>query len=143
MEEEAIIDKYLLKPYWIIDVLPMQVPAHGRGQYFRIEEYVRHSSLMEPVSRKFFAFLLKINCYEEINVFHLTEEWVYNPAPERMEKWVMAHDSLQVLLPSLDALISISGDDTYLTFYTSDENALDFIRPLAVSVGLFVWRPKA
>ena len=29
------IEEYLNKPYWVIDILPKQVPADGRGQYFR------------------------------------------------------------------------------------------------------------
>ena len=130
MEEEAIIDKYLSKPYWIIDVLPMQVPANGEGQYFRIEEYVRHSSLMETISRKFLALLLKINCYEAMDLFHAVDGWEHNPAPERLEQCLMA-------------LISISGDDSYMTLYTSDEKVVELLRPLAASVGLFVWQPKA
>ena len=143
MEEEAIIDKYLSKPYWIIDVLPMQVPANGEGQYFRIEEYVRLSSLMETISRKFLALLVKINCYEAMDLFHAVDGWEHNPAPERLEQCLMAHDSLHVLFASMDSLISISGDDSYMTLYTSDEKVVELLRPLAASVGLFVWQPKA
>ena len=33
------IEEYLNKPYWVIDILPKQVPADGRGQYFRIEKF--------------------------------------------------------------------------------------------------------
>ena len=34
-----MIEEYLEKPYWVIDILPKQVPADSRGQYFEIEEY--------------------------------------------------------------------------------------------------------
>ena len=33
------IEEYLNKPYWVIDILPKQVPADSKGQYFRIEKY--------------------------------------------------------------------------------------------------------
>ena len=28
------IEEYLNKPYWVIDILPKQVSADGKGQYF-------------------------------------------------------------------------------------------------------------
>ena len=33
------IEEYLNKPYWVIDILPKQVPADSKGQYFKIEKY--------------------------------------------------------------------------------------------------------
>lgn len=32
------IDDLLRKPYWIIDILPKQVPSNSEGQYFAIEQ---------------------------------------------------------------------------------------------------------
>ena len=29
------IEEYLKKPYWVIDILPKQVSADSKGQYFR------------------------------------------------------------------------------------------------------------
>jgi hypothetical protein len=31
--EKYTIDELLQKPYWIIDILPRQVPADSKGQY--------------------------------------------------------------------------------------------------------------
>ena len=33
------IDDLLQTPYWIIDILPMQVPADSPGQFFAVERY--------------------------------------------------------------------------------------------------------
>ena len=36
---EKTIDELLQAPYWIVDILPEQVPADGPGQYFAVERY--------------------------------------------------------------------------------------------------------
>ena len=37
-----IIDSLLDKPYWLIDILPKQVPAGSAGQYFKVEGFCCH-----------------------------------------------------------------------------------------------------
>ena len=34
------IDKLLKKQYYVIDVLPKQVPNNSKGQFFEVEEYL-------------------------------------------------------------------------------------------------------
>ena len=46
------IEDYLEKTYWVIDPLPRQVPAHSRGQYFRIEEHFRSRPLIDAMVRQ-------------------------------------------------------------------------------------------
>ena len=45
------IETLLKKPYWLIDVLPKQVPAGSSGQYFVAERYFL--SRLNEISRKF------------------------------------------------------------------------------------------
>ena len=47
------IEEYLNKPYWVIDILPKQVPADGRGQYFKIEEYYLEHPQIDDIYRRF------------------------------------------------------------------------------------------
>ena len=72
------IEEYLNKPYWVIDILPKQVPADKQMFY--------------------------------------------------------------IILKSADVLITVSGDDTYMTVYNPTEEMLELIGSLAGSEGLFVWR---
>ena len=45
------IDELLQTPYWIIDILPKQVPYQSAGQYFNIEELtLTYSKLLTPNS---------------------------------------------------------------------------------------------
>ena len=42
------IEEYLNKTYWVIEILPKQVPADGKGQYFKIEKYYLEHPQIDP-----------------------------------------------------------------------------------------------
>lgn len=143
----------LEKPYWVIDILPKQVPADSEGQYFRIEEYYLEHPQIEAIYRKFINILLKLNCYEDMDVsqdngVHKSsgEKWMTNPAPKVIEAMLLkclSDDSmLSIHLKSSNTLITISGDDTYMTVYNPLEETIDLLGSLATSEGLFIWKPK-
>ena len=79
------IEEYLNNPYWVIDILPKQVPADGKGQYFRIEKFFLEHPQIDNIYMKFTNILLKLNCYEDINVSYDGEDWITNPAPHELE----------------------------------------------------------
>lgn len=131
------------KPYWIIDVLPKQVPASSPGRYFTIEKYLL--SHLEDLCRKFAGVLLKLNCYRDLMVSMDGENWTGDFAPEDLERFLMnsifSHLTLSVSVLPSDALITFSGDDHYMTLFGPDVELLDLIRELASAEGLFVWSP--
>ena len=140
------IEEYLEKPYWVIDILPKQVPADSNGQYFEIEKYFREHSLIDSIYRKFINILLKLNCYEDIDVSHDGDEWITNPAPHELEaallKSLADKQLFYIILKSADVLITVSGDDIYMTVYNPTEESRELINSLAVSEGLFMWKPN-
>ena len=79
MEHSSIIDNYLEKPYWVIDILPKQVPANGQGQYFKIEEYFLKEPQFGMICKKFSSILIKLNCYYDISVCNTLNKWSDNP----------------------------------------------------------------
>ena len=81
------IDELLQTSYWIIDILPKQVPAHSPGQYFKIEDYYLDKSRVSQIKKKHLNVILKLNCYKDIS---LDEETQINPSPERVEKEMMS-----------------------------------------------------
>ena len=140
------IEEFLDKPYWVIDILPKQVPADDRGQYFRIEKYFLEHPQIDIIYRKFTNILLKLNCYEDIDVSHDGEEWMTNPAPHELEAALLGsladNQMFYIILKSADVLITVSGDDTYMTVYNPTEEVLELIGSLAGSEGLFIWQPN-
>ena len=145
MKSEQSTEWFLDKPYWVIDVLPKQVPEGGEGQYFRVEEFFREHPQIDDIYRKFTNILLKLNCYLDIDVSADGEEWTKNPAPKDVGDMVLKCMSdktmLYFLIKSEATMITISGDDTYMTVYHPTDEILTLLTPLAVSEGLFIWKP--
>ena len=143
MERQDIIEAFLDKPYWIIDILPMQVPAEAAGQYFKIERYFL--SQLDGISKRFASVLVKLNCYIDLQV-GLEEDWISNPDPGNLERLfgnaASLRSPLSIIVGSEDALITFSGDDHYMTLYNPDEEILELVRQCALAEGLFVWGPK-
>lgn len=136
------IEELLSKPYWIVDILPKQVPANAGGQYFTIEKYFLSSPRVDAIYRKFANVLLKLNCYVDIIVFQVDDEsWVENPAPEDIEQMVLKRRPLFVVLKQSMAMLSITGDDHNMTLYGANEETLQLIRSIALAKGLYVWKP--
>ena len=138
------IEEYLNKQYWVIDILPKQVPADGKGQYVRIERYFLELPQIDNIYRKFINILLKLNCYEDIDVSHNGEEWITNPDPHELEaallKCMTDKQLFYIILRSADVLITVSSDDTYMTVYNPTEEMTELIGSLVRSEGLFMWK---
>ena len=135
------IDTYLAKPYWLIDVLPKQVPAGSPGQYFKAEEYFL--SRLDDLCRKFAGVLVRLNCYQDFQISIDGETWTTEYSPEDLERLFLESASsnsiLYILIQPSDALLTFSGDDHYMTLYGLDGELLDLVRQLASAEGLFVW----
>ena len=144
MDKTDIIENLLSKPYWLIDVLPKQVPAESAGQYFKVERYFL--SWLDEIGRKFARVLIRLNCYYDLQVGTDGETWILNESPEvlarRFEESAASHSPLSVLIGSEEALITFSGDDHYMTLYNPDDELLELVRQCAQAEGLFVWGPK-
>lgn len=136
------IDSWTSKPYWIIDILPKQVPANSGGQYFTIENYFLKSPNVDAIYRKFAGVLLKLNCYVDLAVFKVEDEsWVENPAPYNLERLVLERKPLFVVLKQSQTMLSITGDDHNMTVYGPNEETLALISTIASSECLYVWKP--
>jgi hypothetical protein len=120
------------------------VPADSRGQYFKIEKYFLEHPQIDHIYRKFIHILLKLNCYEDINVSHDGDEWMTNPVPHELETALLGSmadkQMFYIILKSGDVMITVCGDDTYMTVYNPTEESKELIDSLAVSEGLFMWK---
>ena len=136
------IEELLSKPYWIVDILPKQVPVNSGGQYFTIEKYFLTSPHVDAIYRKFALVLLKLNCYVDLAVFKVEDEsWMENPAPDDLERLVLERRPLIVVLKQSQTMLSITGDDHNMTLYGADEETLQLISSIASAEGLSVWKP--
>ena len=132
------IDMFLNSPFWVIDFLPYQVPADGKGQFFTVEDYFLKFPQIESLHWQFLSVLLKLNCYYQIKVA-VGDQWIDNPDPELIQKQIGGR-GLDVLIKN--TLIQYNRDDTHMTVYNPTEELLELLRILAQSEGLFVWKPE-
>lgn len=138
------IEELLQKPYWVIDILPEQVPEESEGQYFSVEEYLMQPEQRTELQQSFFDLLLKLNCYYDFEVHtEIHARKSLNPAPEVLEKLMMEQEeALDIVFPSVPALIVVRPDDHYMTVFNPDEELLQRITKLAEPKGLFVRRSE-
>ena len=130
------IDELLLTPYWIIDILPEQVPKDSPGQYFAVEKYYLAGDRLAEIKQKHINVILKLNCFRDIS---LDEETSLNPPPERIAE-EMCRRYLCIMTGG--SMIISEPDDTYMTLYNPDKKLLELVRTLASGEGLFVWKGK-
>ena len=132
-------------PYWIVDILPEQVPANASGQYFAVERYFLQPERITSVRRKYAELLLQLNCYYDMTVsFDSCASWKTNPDPEEFAERVVklsGNDFLRAVFAEQNAMIDYDHNDTCMTVYDPNSSLLDTIEALATAKGFFVWSP--
>lgn len=139
------ITEHLLKaPYWVIDLLPMQVPQDSRGQFFAVERYYLTGERQERLCRQFADVVLSLNCYHDLTVNCGDDHWVKNPEPATLVAWLteaLRHGHLCALIDDGTALITASGGDINITLYNPSPALLELVCQLATAAGLHLWQP--
>ena len=142
-------DEIFERPYWVVDVLPRQVPAQCGGQFFAVEEYLLGHPLIDTTYSHHAALLLKLNCYYELSIVDpQTDDRIDNPEPEALVGMVcglVSDDapsrSLLVEVPSEHAVFLLDGTCLNMTLYDPTDELLKTVYQLAGAEGLFVWQP--
>ena len=129
------IDELLEMPYWVVDILPRQVPADSPGQYFAVERHYLEESQFAQVKQRHIDLVLTLNCYFDLA---LDDEQEVNPSPARV---VQEMNRRYVCIRMGDALIVSEPDDTCLTIYNPNDELLALVRQLAMGEGLYLWQP--
>ena len=139
------LESYMEKTYWVVDILPKQVPENSRGQYFKIEEYYLCHPQVDVIYKKFSDIFLKLNCYDDMAVSQDGENWVVDPSPHGLVDMVTnampTQSMFYAFLKSADTLLVATGHDTYFTIYNPTTEILELLRSLASADGLFLWKP--
>ena len=130
------VEELLQCQYWIIDILPSQVPEDSPGQYFAVEKYFLQDRI-EEIKQKHIDLILKLNCYRDISVDDETE---INPLPEHIADEMKKR---YLYIMTGESMILSEPDDTHLTVFNPDPKLLDLIRQIASVEGLYVWKPAS
>ena len=129
------IEELLGTPFWIIDILPAQVPADSAGQYFAVEKYFLQGDRLAEIKQKHINLILKLNCYRDISI---DEEEAINPSPARIAEEMQKR---YLYIRTGDSMILSEPDDTHMTVFNPDPELLAPIKELAAGEELYVWQP--
>lgn len=129
------IEELLQCPYWIIDILPAQVPSDSPGQYFAVEKYFLQGGRIKEIKQKHINLILKLNCYRDISI---GDETVINPSPDHIADEMKKR---YLYIMTGESMILSEPDDTHLTVFNPDSELLELIGQIASGEGLFVWKP--
>ena len=110
-EMKKTVEDLLQSSYWIIDILPSQVPEDSPGQFFSVEEYFLQGDRIEEIKQKHIDLVLKLNCYRDISI---SDETVVNPLPKHIAD-EMKKRYLYIMLG--ESMILSEPDDTHLTVF--------------------------
>lgn len=144
MEQTSRIDELLEKPCYVIDFLPEQVRPDVGGQFFDVEYYLLNSDKHFSLKDKFVNIILKLMCYYHVSI--QWEGWLDRPSPQSVEEAVNTimdnHlGSLNILLPEENVLVVFVWDSLNLSVYNPSEKVQTLMQKIAVSEGLFWWKP--
>ena len=131
------IDELLQSDYWIIDILPTQVPKDCPGQYFAVEKYFLQPERLAEIKQKHINVILKLNCYRDVFIVEKESE-VANPSPEHIAEEMRKR---YLYIMTGNSMILSEPDDTHMTVFNPDSQLLEMIKEIAQSEGLFVWKP--
>ena len=130
------VEELLQCSYWIVDILPSQVPEDSPGQYFAVEKFFLQCQRIEEIKQKHIDLILKLNCYRDISI---GDEAVINPLPKHIAD-EMKKRYLYLMVG--ESMILSEPDDTHLTVFNPDSQLLELLRQIASGEGLFVWKPN-
>ncbi len=140
---EEAVERLLEEPYWIVDLLPEQVPADSPGSYFRVEEYYRQGKRFKELKSRYADMLLKLCCYYDVRMMTASrEEPLKDPSPAGIAAGAEKERWMNLLFPAEDALITLNREDLYMTVYHPSDNLLATVQKLANAAGLFLWQPN-
>lgn len=136
-------EAYYEKPYWVVDLLPEQVPPDSPGRYFAVEGFYLEPPRYAALRRRFADILLKLYCYYDMEAGGPEDDAFRRDIdPERLYAWITDNKrDLRILLPEERALIALDRDDICITVYDPSPVLLRRIGQLAAAEGLFVWQP--
>ena len=136
--ESDRIEQLLSGPCWVLDFLPVRVPADSPGQFFAVERYYRAGPQYKIFRRKIADVLLRLNCYAGFRVFR-GEEAALDPPPAALAEQITGSgEPLLILVGAEECLITLDPGDLYVSVYCPSEFLLSLLAPLAAAAGLFL-----
>ena len=141
---DITVERLLEDDYWIIDILPSQIPIEKQAEYRALTDEYFESGKVAQLHRRYADILTMINSRFKTAMLCMPEdEWTISPDDVAVKDAVIHHTErgcVDLLLPEEETLISLQAEDLYITVYHPTEKLLSLLRQAVSESGFYIWQ---
>ena len=141
---DIAVERLLEDDYWIIDILPSQIPIEKQAEYRALTDECYESGKIAQLHRRYADILTMINSRFKTAMLCMPEdEWTISPDDVAVKDAVIHHTErgcVDLLLPEEETLISLQTEDLYITVYHPTEELLSLLRQAVSESGFYIWQ---
>ena len=141
---DIAVERLLENDYWIIDILPSQIPIEKQAEYRALTDEYYESGKVAQLHRRYADILTMINSRYNTAMLRMPEdEWTISPDDVAVKDAVIHHTErgcVDLLLPEEETLISLQAEDLYITVYHPTEEILSLLRQAVSESGFYIWQ---
>ena len=141
---DIAVERLLEDDYWIIDILPSQIPIEKQAEYRALTDEYFESGKVAQLHRRYADILTMINSRFKTAMLCMPEdEWTISPDDVAVKDAVIHHTErgcVDLLLPEEETLISLQAEDLYITVYHPTEEILSLLRQAVSESGFYIWQ---
>ena len=141
---DITVERLLEDDYWIIDILPSQIPIEKQAEYRALTDEYYESGKIAQLHQRYADILTMINSRFKTAMLCMPEdEWTISPCDIAVKDAVIHHTErgcVDLLLPEEETLISLQAEDLYITVYHPTEEILSLLRQAVSESGFYIWQ---
>lgn len=141
---DITVERLLEDDYWIIDILPSQIPIEKQAEYRALTDEYFESGKIAELHRRYAEILTMINSrYNTAMLCMPEDEWTISPHNNDVKDAVIHHTErgcVDLLLTEEETLISLQAEDLYITVYHPTEEILSLLRQAVSESGFYIWQ---
>lgn len=141
---DITVERLLEDDYWIIDILPSQIPIEKQREYRALTDEYSESGKVAELHWQYADILTFINNRFSTAMLCMPEdEWTISPADTAVTDAVIRHTErgcVDLLLPDEDVLFSLQAEDLNITVYHPTEEILSLLRQAVSKQGFYIWQ---
>ena len=141
---DITVERLLEDDYWIIDILPSQIPIEKQREYRALTDEYSESGKVAELHWQYADILTFINNRFSTAMLCMPEdEWTISPADTTVTDAVIRHTErgcVDLLLPDEDVLFSLQAEDLNITVYHPTEEILSLLRQAVSKQGFYIWQ---
>ena len=141
---DITVERLLEDDYWIIDILPSQIPIEKQAEYRALTDEYFECGKVAQLHRRYADILTMINSRFKTAMLCMPEdEWTISPHNNDVKDAVIHHTErgcVDLLLPEEETLISLQAEDLYITVYHPTDEIISLLRQAVSESGFYIWQ---